>query len=433
MSTESLPTAAGGQRKLLGSLPVKLRIAAACVGLLLLGAWLRPRTVAPLTPPQERPAPLLDEQVQRAAPSLPGLEQAVADLPVRGVVVQRDTRAPVIAGDFGAAVPTAPPVFAVAVSDSLVVTHAAALVSGRPPTLTNDEGTRMATTIAAFDTATGMVLLSSPSPALVTPAFADAIPQLGSLVVGAARSNTTDVAIPLFITSVTAQRYGVGGTTSSAPPGLPIYNLEGGLLAVSAGDGTAWRIRYALDRLLAQAATGSLPSSIGVTFQVLEERLAAAIGATGLAIIDVAPGSPAEAAGVQRGDVITGVGSGTGAARADLRSALAALPAGRPIPLSLRRGGKDATVTVTPAFAHDMAANVADATPGSGPQARTLFERQVLEAASVPLDALVLMINGRTINSMAQGAREARRTTDAAVVLLEHRGRRFFAALETTR
>lgn len=423
------------QHKLLASLPVKLRLAAACITLLLLGAWLRPRTAAPLTPPEERPAPLLEQQVQRAASEFRGIEAVVARLPARGIVVQPEARGPIIAGDFGRTVAAPSPVFAVAVSESYVVTHAAALAGGRPPALTNVDGARMPTTVAAFDTATDLVLLRSPSPAAEIPIFADAIAAPGSLVVGAARSNTTNLAIPLFITSVTAHAYGVGGSTSSAPPpGLPIYNLDGGLLAVSAGDGTMWRIRYALDRLLAQAAIGALPSSIGVSFQLIGEPVAAAVGAAGLAIVDVAPGGPSDAAGLQVGDLITGIGSPSSASGGgDFIAALAALPAGTPVPLSVRRDGRGITVTVTPAYAHEMTALSPDPAPAAGPPAGRLFERDALAAVSVPGDAVVMMINGRPISSAAQAARELRRTQGTAFVLLEHRGRRFFAVIESQR
>jgi hypothetical protein len=430
VSTASPPPAAGPQRKLLGSLRIKLRIAAACAAVLILGAWLRPRTAAPLTPPAERPAPLLDEQVQqRVAADFRGIEAAVARLPVRGVVVQPNLKSMPIAGDFGAPVPPAPPVFAVAVSDSHVVTHVAAMAGSTPPTITTADGAQWSTSIAAFDMTTRLLLLNSPAPVAASPAFADAIAQPGSLVVGAARSHATDVAIPLFVTSASGERYGIGGIAQSAPPGLPIYDLDGGLLAVSAGDGTAWRIRYALDRLLSQAAAASLPSSIGIAFQVIGEPLAAAMGTTGLAIVDVAPGGPADAAGVAIGDVITRIGATSAKGGGALPTELAALPAGTPVELSLRRGRRDLTVSVTPAFAHEMA-TLAAGPPTAAPRADVVFVATALAAASVPADATVMMINGRPVTSAAQAAREVRRISGAAVTLLDHRGRRFFASID---
>jgi membrane-associated protease RseP (regulator of RpoE activity) len=338
--------------------------------------------------------------------------------------VQPATSAPPISGDFGAPAPESR-VFAVAVSDSHLVTHITALAGGEPPTVITAAGVRLPTSIAAFDTATRLLLLNSPAPVAAPPAFADTIPQPGALVVGAARSPSIDVAVPVFITSVSAERYGVGAIAQSAP-GLPIYNLDGGLLAVSAGDGTAWRIRFALDRLLAQAATAALPSSIGIAFQPIAEPLAAAMGSPGLAITDVAPGGPADDAGIEIGDVITRIGTTSTAGGADLA---AALPAGAPVEVSLRRGRRDLTVSVTPVFAHEMAAR-APGPPPVGPRAGVVFDPKALAAASVPPDAVVMMINGRAVTSPAQAARLLRPITDATVALLDHRGQRFFARID---
>jgi hypothetical protein len=278
-----------------------------------------------------------------------------------------------------------------------------------------------------------MVLLRSPAPAAPAPPLAGAVPSLGSLVIGAARSRTIDVAIPLFITAISAQSYGVGGSANGAPPGLPIFNLDGGLIGVSAGNGTAWRIRYVLDRLLPQTTGGSPPSSIGISFQAIAEPLATAMGTQGLAILDVVPGGAADAAGIQRGDVITAVGTESGADNADLAAALAALPAGTPASLSLRRGSRQSSVTVTPAFAHEMIGARLDPTPPTAPRARTLFNSNALAAASVSPDAVVLMIDGRAITSTVQGARDLRRAKAGAVALVDDHGRRFFAVIDTGR
>jgi hypothetical protein len=250
-------------------------------------------------------------------------------------------------------------------------------------------------------------------------------------VIAAAGSPARDIAIPLFVTSVTAERYGVGGFGGGPAAGLPIYNLDGGLLAVSAGDGTAWRIRYALDRLLSRAASGAMPASIGVTVQAIDQRLSEAFGTAGLAIVDVAPGGPAAAAGVEPGDVMIGVGEPPNDRDGDLAAMLAALPPGSPVRLSLRRGGRDLSATVTPSFAYEAPALARP--PADAPRADALFAGEALAAASVPPDAAVVLINGRAVGSAAQAARDLRRSKGAALALLEHRGRRFFAAIEITR
>ena len=418
------------ERKLLASSWTKLRVGAACAALLTLGAWLRPQTAAPLTPTEERPAPLLEEQVQQRDPApFRGVEDAVRRIPVLGVAV-RAADGPPVTSDFGQPAPN-PPVFAVAVSDSYVLTHAAALADGRAPAIVTGDGRELPTKIAAFDVSSRMVLLSTPVAAAPAPVFAEAVAQPGVLVVGAARSSTASVAIPIFITAVTAERYGLGGIGANPPPGLPIYDLDGGLLAVSAGDGFAWRIRHVLDRLLPRAATGALPSSIGVTYQVIDERLAEAFGASGLAVVDIAAGGPADAAGVEIGDVIVGVGDARGAG-SELATALAGRTAATPVELSLQRNRKIITVTVTPGFAHEMM-TLPRATTATGPAARELFERDTLTAAGISGDAVVLRIDGRSAASAAASARRPRPSKGPALVLLDDRGRRFFATMDLAR
>lgn len=422
----------GSGRKLLASRAMKLRMGTACVVLLAVGAWLRPQTAAPLSPPEERPAPLLEEQVQqRAAAPFRGVEDAVARLPVRGVGVRPGQSRDGISSDFRAPTSPASPAYGVAVSESYVVSHVAALSAGRPPVIVTGAGVDVETTVAAFDRATGLLLLATARPAGAIPIFSDSSARPGALVIAAARTASEDVAIPLFITTVTAERYGVGGIGEGPAPGLPIYNLDGALLAVSAGNGTAWRIRHALDRLLPRAATASLPSSIGVAVQILTGDLAEAFATTGLAIVDVAPGSPAAAAGLEPGDVIVGVGAVASDSSA-LATALAALPPEVPARLSLRRGRRESAVTVTPAFAHELAALARPSPAADGLPALSLFGADALAAADVPSDALAIMVNGRRA-AAALTPRDARRGTGAALVLFEHRGQRFFARVGGTR
>jgi hypothetical protein len=69
----------------------------------------------------------------------------------------------------------------------------------------------------------------------------------------------------------------------------------------------------------------------------------------------------------------------------------------------------------------------------AGPSARRLFAPAALSAAGVPPEAMILMINGRSVSSPEQAARDLQRVRGAATVLLEHRGQRFFAAIDTGR
>ncbi len=66
---------------------------------------------------------------------------------------------------------------------------------------------------------------------------------------------------------------------------------------------------------------------------------------TGAMIVDVAPGSPADAAGLQPGDVITGIDEHPVQTPADLDSALAALHAGQSVRIQYQLGPGQSSYT----------------------------------------------------------------------------------------
>jgi S1-C subfamily serine protease len=66
---------------------------------------------------------------------------------------------------------------------------------------------------------------------------------------------------------------------------------------------------------------------------------------TGAMIVDVAPGSPADAAGLQPGDVITQIDNTPVQTPADLESALAGLHAGRQVQIQYQLGPGGGTYT----------------------------------------------------------------------------------------
>lgn len=417
--------------KLLAAPGTKLRIAAASLVLLTVGAWFRPQTAAPLVTPPERPAPLLEEQVQQRAATTAtfrGVEDVVGRLPARGIALVPSGGGRRVTSDFADATREEPQGFGVVVSDAHVVTHVSGLAGSRSAAIAAPDGQPLEAAVTAFDTATGMVLLSTAATAGPLPVFADAAAQPGALVVAAARGNGHDVAVPVFITSVSADRYGI--SSAVLPAGMPIYNLDGALLAVGSGDGHAWRIRHVLDRLLSRAAVAEVPSSIGIAFQAVDGALAEAFGAGGLGVLGVVPGGPADVAGLQPGDLITAV---EGAGDGDLASTLPALSRDVPAALSIRRGRQPLSLSVTPATAHEIAARAGGRAESTGPDAGLLFTAEALGAAAVPPQAAVLMINGRGVTSRTQAARDLRRARGAAIVLLQHRGQRFFAAIDTGR
>jgi serine protease Do len=82
----------------------------------------------------------------------------------------------------------------------------------------------------------------------------------------------------------------------------------------------------------------------------------------------ITPGSPAERAGLRRGDVITRVRTRTVRNRFDWDAALLDLRVGEQVPLVVRRGGSDVSVTVT----------IADLPEVSAPKVEVLREMELV-------------------------------------------------------
>ena len=77
-------------------------------------------------------------------------------------------------------------------------------------------------------------------------------------------------------------------------------------------------------------------------------RRAGGVAAEGVPIARVAPDSPAAAAGVKPGDVLTALDGRWTTSLADTYDAAAAVPAGQPVPVVVLRDGQRLTLTVTP-------------------------------------------------------------------------------------
>lgn len=107
---------------------------------------------------------------------------------------------------------------------------------------------------------------------------------------------------------------------------------------------------------IAQSATPAedvaetMPSVwIGVRLSPQPEALAAHLQRDGLMVQNVAHGSPADKAGIERYDVIVAVGGEPVREMTQLTGAVAAAGAGNPLTLTVLRKGKEQTLTVTPA------------------------------------------------------------------------------------
>jgi hypothetical protein len=424
--------------KLLGARKIKLAVAAGSLAALGLGTWLAPPSVqTPLPAAEEHAAPLLEEQVQLREVSRPfrGVQDVTRLVRAVGVAIPYGSavRHPVVS-DFSVAASSEDAVgFGVIVSGTQVLTHVNAVRGRESVSVQTAEGSRDMR-FAAYEPATGLVLLESEVPIGSPAAMADEPPTAGMLAVAAASFQGRDVAIPLFVTSVAPDRYTVSGSGSRVVQTMPVYTVEGKLLAIISGEGPeghALPAGPAVQRLLARASTGERLASIGAAFQELTPSLQQAFGEGGVLLSDVMEGGPADLAGAQAGDVLLRVGETDVTTIEQAVTAVNAMAVGTATPLEVRRSDRRRSVQVTPSAAYQVAwlARGQRSSAAGSVEARVLFDAEVLDRLGVPPDTRVLSVNGRAVSSSAQVAREMRRAKLPLRVLLHDGEKQFFAAI----
>lgn len=136
--------------------------------------------------------------------------------------------------------------------------------------------------------------------------------------------------------------------------GGPLVDAEGRLLGINSmivgGMGVAIPV-HTVQAFAANLEDGE-PGRLGLTLQAvaIPPAIAASysVAEEGLMLTGIEPGSPAEAAGLIPGDLLVGVAETAGDARAVARR-LRSLRAGKPVELSLLRGGRLVHTRATPA------------------------------------------------------------------------------------
>lgn len=431
-------------QKLLAGGVVKIKIALASGLVLVLGAWLAPRAARTvLSAPQERAAPLLEEQVQLRDVSRPfvGVQEVAAPARHHSVAILQ-TALPAVPGrnDYSEAAGNAEAVsgFGVFVSDTHVLTHSAALDGRSTAEVSVGSGITASARVVGYEPTTGLVLLQMQRSAGRPPATvaADA-PTPGALAVAVGRSDERELAVPVFVTSVSRDEFTIGAVNDALLPGMPVFNLAGELLAIAAPDGRAGRaipVRHAAERMLARASTGERRSSFGLGFQVPTGRLAERFGNEGVLISDVLPGGPGDAADIRVGDVLLAVGEVRIDSADTATRVLSTAAIGTPTTLRARRGARVSEIQVTAAVAYEIAALARSRVDDpAGPEARVLFAAAVLEASAIPPSARVIGVNGRRLTTRAQVQRELRLARQSVPVLLRQGSHQFFAAVEPAR
>jgi len=237
-------------------------------------------------------------------------------------------------------------------------------------------------------------------------------------------------------------------TDASINPGNsggPLLNIYGEVVGintaiVAAGQGIGFAIPINLARLIADQLIEDGEVSrgwLGVSIQPMTAELAESFGLdrlTGALVNQVLPDSPAEAAGVQRGDVLLTLAGKEIRGVRELQLLVASTPVGKTVEIGVLRDGEQLTLPVTIATLPD-AGQISDrgkkAAPGEGlglrvkpdEENRGLLieevdpESRAAQAGVQPGD-LLLSVNRRAVKDLEEFQAAVKQSANAKQVLL---------------
>ncbi|CAB5088854.1 Trypsin-like serine proteases, typically periplasmic, contain C-terminal PDZ domain [Olavius algarvensis associated proteobacterium Delta 3] len=260
-------------------------------------------------------------------------------------------------------------------------------------------------------------------------------------------------------------------TDASINPGNsggPLFNMNGEIVGINTaiipygqGIGFAIPVNTAKPLIPQMVSTGKVTRSyLGVNIQTITPDLAKALKleeASGALVADVTSGSPADKAGVRRGDVIMTYDKITVTDSHDLPAMVAATPVGEKVTLTVVRNGKEKRLTVKtgrlPSEENELEASAAPAkakwglqlqelTPQLAQQLRLKADKGLVVVGVSPdspaADAglrqgdVILEVNRKPVDSVDGAKKQIRASDDEdSMLLLVQRGEgKFFVPLE---
>lgn len=420
---------------------VRLRLIAASALILLVGRALAPaRDQGAPSRTEERANPLIVEQL--AAANVPqaftGVESA-ARTPRAHVVEIRPVRPAGrenVRSDLSPAATFALEGAAVMVSDGYLLTYAAALDGRLAVQVVTAQGQSGDAVLSAYDPVTGLTLLKT-APGLAPAAvLASAPPAEGSLAVAVGHAAGRPVARPAFVTMAGPGHVVVTPAGPGAAPGLPVFTVQGSLVGVmgAPGSGEVVLASGVVDRLIARAAAGDVPRSLGLAVQRLDGPLTRVFGDRGVLVSEVVPGGPAALAGLEPGDVLLGVGETAVTSLDDASEALAAATQAPTATLRVLQRGRERAFEVRATSSYTTAHLVrVDPARLAALSAGAVLRPPLLMALGLSAQTRVLSVNGvaAPTRAIADRALAARRPVDVLHVR-DDRGA-WFVAMERAR
>jgi serine protease Do len=246
--------------------------------------------------------------------------------------------------------------------------------------------------------------------------------------------------------------------------GGPLFNMSGEVVGIATaiipngqGIGFAIPVNTAKTLLPQLVAKGSVTRGyLGVNIQNITDDLAVSLNLKskkGALVSEVVQGSPAEKAGVKRGDVIVACDRKEVADSHEMAALVATLPVGKQVPLRVIRDGKETTLNVKIATLNDreaVAGKAAEETPqgkwglqlqdlspeaareaglgsGQGVVVTGVLPGSPAEEATLQKGDIVLEVNRQPVKSVEDmKARMAQSGDKGQALLLIQRGRNTF-------
>ncbi len=249
-------------------------------------------------------------------------------------------------------------------------------------------------------------------------------------------------------------------TDASINPGNsggPLLNIYGEVVGVNtaivaSGQGIGFAIPINLARLIADQliSSGQVTRGwLGVSIQPLDAALAESFGmdrVTGALVTRVLPGTPAEKAGIRRGDVLLSFAGKPVRTVKELQLLVASSALGKRVPVEVLREATRLTLIVV-LVARDETAQPAIQQPyaeesapwvgmsfeetGAGVRVAEVEPNSVAANAGIQQGDLVLAINHHVVKTLADlyTARQRARVRDSALLLLQRGDTNLFVAL----
>jgi serine protease Do len=255
-------------------------------------------------------------------------------------------------------------------SDGYIVTNDHVVDHATEVTITTSEGKSMPAKVIGIDSKTDLALLKAQGDNFPAVSFAAQAPRVGDWVIAVGNPFGLGGTVTAGIVSARGRDIGSGpyddflqidAPVNHGNSGGPTFNAEGEVVGVNTAifspSGGSVGIGFAIASDVVQNVvqqlkdTGSVTRGwIGVQIQNVTADLADDLGikgTTGALVAAAQKDSPAAAAGVKSGDVITAVDGETVADPHDLARRIAALGPKKTVKLSLVRNGSPMTIDVT--------------------------------------------------------------------------------------